>query len=94
MTNTEIIKNLSLKLGQPQDEIKRLLKVSTDIIIENLDKDFRITLPGLGTFGSKLSNRRRAYDPFHKRLVLLPPKRKIRFRPGIALKSEIRTERL
>ena len=93
MTNSEIIKNLSLRLGQSQVEIKRLLKSSTKIIRDILDKDIGITIPGLGTFRSFFIKKRKSFDPYHKKFILLPPKRTIRFRPSSSIKNELKNKR-
>jgi len=93
MTNSEIIKNLSLRLGQSQAEMKRLLKSSTNIIRDILDKDIGITMPGLGTFGSHFLQRRKSFDPYHKKFIMLPPKRTIKFHPSSSIKTELKNKR-
>ncbi len=90
MTNSEIIRNLSLHLGKSQVEIKQLLKSSTKIMRDILDKDIGITIPRLGIFSSYLKKKRKSFNPYHKRFILLPPKRIIRFRPGSSIKNELK----
>ena len=90
MTNSEIIKNLSLSLGKSQVEIKRLLKSSTKIIRDTLDEDIGVTIPGLGTFRSNLKKKRKSFNPYHNKFMLLPPKRIIRFHPGSSIKNEFK----
>ena len=90
MTNSEIIKNLSLHLGKSQVEIKRLLKSSTKIIRDTLDEDIGITVPYLGTFSSYFRKERKSFNPYHKKFMLLPPKRIIRFHPGSSIKNELK----
>ena len=90
MTNSEIIRNLSLHLGKSQVEIRQLLKSSTKIIRDTLDKDTGITIPGLGTFSSYFKKKRKSFNPYHNKFMLLPPKRIIRFRPGSSIKNELK----
>ncbi len=90
MTNSEIIKSLSLHLGKSQVEIKQLLKSSTKIIRDILDKDIGITIPRLGTFSTYLKKKRKSFNPYRKKFILLPPKRIIRFRPGSSIKNELK----
>ena len=90
MTNLEIIKNLSLHFGKSQVEIKQLLKSSTKIIRDVLDEDIGITIPGLGTFGTYFKKKRKSFNPYHKKFMLLPSKRIIRFRPGSSIKNELK----
>ncbi len=93
MTNSDIIKNLSLRLEQSQVEIKRLLKSSTNIIGDILDKDIGTTIPNLGTFSSFFTKKRKSFDPYHKKFILLPHRRKIRFHPSSSIKSELKNKR-
>ena len=91
MTNSEIIKNLSLHLGKSQVEIKRLLKSSTKIITRDiLDRDIGITIPDLGTFSAYFKGKRKFFNPYHNKFMLLPPKRIIRFHPGSSIKNEFK----
>jgi len=92
MTNLEIIRNLSLRLGTSQVEIKQLLKSSTKIMKDILDKDIGITIPGLGTFSSYFKKKRKSFNPYHNKFMLLPPKRIIRFRPGSSIKNELKNK--
>ncbi len=93
MTNSEIIKNLSERLEHSQAEIKRILECSTRLMRDVLDKDIGITIPGLGTFHTVVSDKRKSYDPYHKRFILLPPKRKIRFHPSSSIKDDLKNKR-
>jgi len=94
MTNSEVIKNLSVRLGQPQAEIKRLLSGSMTIIKKILDKNIRITVPGLGTFRVYIRQKRKSFDPYHKKHIMLPLKRTIAFRPGSSIKNELKFKRI
>lgn len=94
MTSSEIIKNFSLRLGKSQIETKQLMKSSTEIIRDILDKDIDISIPGLGTFSTHFVEKRKSYDPFHKWFIMSPPKRVIRFRPGSSMKNELKSKKV
>ncbi len=94
MTNSELIKKLSLRLGQSQAETKRLLNCSTDIFKKILDNDINITIPGLGTFRVTVRQKRKSFNPYHKKRVMLPRKRIVAFRPGSVIKNELKGERI
>ena len=94
MTNSEIIKNLSLRLGKSQLETKQLMKSSTGIIRNILDKDIDISIPGLGTLSTRFVDKRKSYDPFHKWFIMSPPKRVIRFRPAASIKNELKSKKV
>lgn len=90
MTNSEIIRNLSLRLGKSQVEIRQLLKGSTKIIKDALDKDMGITIPGLGTFSTSFKKKRKSFNPYYNKFMFLPPKRIIQFHPGSSIKNELK----
>lgn len=94
MNSHEVIGHLSERLGLSQREIRRLLKGSTEILNKTLDEDLSFTIPRLGTFGTHVRQRRKAYNPHHKRLVILPPKRVVSFHPSSVLKDRVRYKRV
>jgi len=93
MNNSELIKNLSLRLGQSQAEIKRILESSMKVVKEYLDEGFIITIPGLGTFRSFLKKERKSFNPHHNRFMMLPPKRVVKFRASSSMKDELKDRR-
>jgi nucleoid DNA-binding protein len=94
MTNAELIKILSLRLEQSQVETKRLLKSSAEIMKDILDKDVGITIPGLGTFFTHVRNKRKSFNPYHKKLMMLPKKRIIKFHSSSTINDELKFKRL
>lgn len=94
MTNSELIKTLSSRLGQSQIEIKRLLKSSIKIIKELIDEDVGVSIPGLGTFKTYIKKKRKSYNPYHKKFMMLPPKRVVKFRSSSSIKNELKYKRL
>ena len=94
MNNSEVIKRLSSRLALSQRETRRLLKRSTEILQKTLDRDLGFTIPGLGTFGTHLQPERKAYNPYHKAFMMLPPKRVVYFHPGSVLKGHVKARRI
>jgi nucleoid DNA-binding protein len=93
MNNSELLKNLSSRLGKPQTEIKRILESSARIIMDYLDKDMIITIPGLGTFRAVLKKKRKSFNPHHNCFILLPPKRVVKFHASVPLKEALKNRR-
>lgn len=93
MTNAEIIKNLALRFGKSQVETRKLMKESFRVIRDILDENIDIAIPDLGTFSSHFVKKRRCYNPYHKRFIMSPPKRIIRFRPGASIKNELKSKK-
>ena len=90
MNNNEFMKSLSERTGQSQREIKRLLGHITGIFRKTIDEDFRFTIPGLGTFGTRIRQKRKAYHPHFKKYMLLPPKRIVSFNISSVLKNSVK----
>lgn len=93
MNNSEVIKRLSSRLVLSQRETRRLLKHSTEILQKTLDRDLSFTIPGFGTFGTHLQPERKAYNPYHKTFMMLPPKRVVYFHPSSVLKAHVKARR-
>jgi nucleoid DNA-binding protein len=94
MNNSEVIKRLSERLGLSQREIRQLLKRSTEIFKKTLDEDLSFTIPEFGTFGTHLRQKRKAYNPHHKRFMVLPPKRVVSFHPSSVLKDHVKAQKI
>ena len=92
MTNSELIKTLSSRLGQSQIEIKRLLKSSIKIMKQVIDEDVGVSIPGLGTFKTFIKSKRKSFNPYHKKFMIVPTKREIKFRSSSSIKNELKYE--
>jgi len=90
VNNAEFIKSLSENTGQSQHEIRRLLGHITGIFRKTIDADFRFTIPGLGTFGNRIRQKRKAYHPHLKKHMILPPKRVVFFNTSSVLKKSVK----
>lgn len=90
MNGSELIKRLAERLGRPQHEIRWLLKSSTGIFKKTLGVDSSFTIPKLGTFGTHMRHKRKAYNPHYKKFVVLPSKRVVFFHPSSVLKDRIK----
>lgn len=90
MTTSEIIKSLAEKFDKPQTETKKLLYSAIGVFREHLVNREKFTIPGFGTFDTAQRNERRAYNPHHKKMTLLPKKVVGVFRPSKKLKDQIK----
>lgn len=90
MNNNEFIKSLSERTGQSQREIRRLLGHITEIFLKTIDEDFRVTIPRLGTFGTRIRQKRKAYNPRLRKYMMLPPKRIVSFNTSSILKNNVK----
>ena len=92
MNHNEFIKSLSERTGQSQREIRRLLGHITETFQKTLDEDFRFTIPRLGTFGTRIRPKRKAYHPHLKKYMMLPPKRIVFFNTSSVLKKIVKDQ--
>jgi nucleoid DNA-binding protein len=90
VNNNEFIKSLSEKTGESQREIRRVLGHITGIFRKTIDEDYRFTIPRLGTFGTHIRPKRKAYHPRLKKHMILPPKRIVSFNTSSILKKNIK----
>jgi len=90
VNNNEFIKSLSERTGQSQREIRRLLGHITEIFRKTIDEDLRFTIPRLGTFGTRIRQKRKAYNPHLKKYMILPPKRIVFFNTSSVLKNSVK----
>ena len=90
MENSEIIQILSERLGQPEKDTKRMLKSFVKTIRQFLINKIDLSIPELGTFGTKVREKRKSFIPYHEKFMMLPPKRVVYFTPSSVLKEEAR----
>lgn len=78
----------------PQNEMKRLQKISMGIFRKVLDDRYGFTIPGFGTFSTTLREKRKSFNPVKLIFVILPVKRIISFHPGLILRTLIKNKGL
>lgn len=94
MKYSEMVKQLSTQLEISQTEVKRLLKISTDEIQSILDSDKGLSIPRLGTLFASMKKERKAYNPYHQCMMLLPKKRVVKYHVALHLKERFRNKRI
>jgi DNA-binding protein HU-beta len=93
MTTTEMVKMLAKRFKISQQEARRHLYNTFATISESLQKGEMVLLRGFGTFGTRESKPRRGYSPFTKRIVSIPSKMHVFFRPSKNLKETVKERR-
>jgi nucleoid DNA-binding protein len=89
MNKSEVIKTLSQDLGITQTETEELYDEFVSIISKHLAEDTGFTLPGLGSFHSKVREAYKSYNPHYKKMMLIPKKKVVQFTPSSAIKDEL-----
>lgn len=90
MNNKELIDKLSKETGLSKTQAKNMLNKTTSALADTLSEGYGISIPDLGTFGTKTTEVRKVYNPHHKAYMMIPPKRVVEFSPSTGLKEELK----
>jgi DNA-binding protein HU-beta len=90
MKHSEIVQLLADRLQITPKESNRLIQVLVKLFTEKLGKNNKFSIPGFGTFGTRIRKPRKAYNPGTKSVQLLPKKNVVYFRPASHLKEQMK----
>lgn len=89
MTKKEIVKSISDKTGLTQLQIKEIVQLTFDGIIETLLEEGRVELRNFGVFQVKGRKARKARNPRTGRQVDVPEKFVVTFKPGKEMEARV-----
>lgn len=89
MTKKEIVKTISDKTGLTQLQIKEIVQLTFDGIIETLLEEGRVELRNFGVFQVKSRKARRARNPRTGLQVDVPEKYVVTFKPGKEMEARV-----
>lgn len=89
MTKKEIVKSISDKTGLTQLQIKEIVQLTFDGIIETLLDEGRVELRNFGVFQVKSRKARKARNPRTGRQVDVPEKFVVTFKPGKEMEARV-----
>lgn len=89
MTKKEIVKSISDKTGLTQLQIKEIVQLTFDGIIETLLDEKRVELRNFGVFQVKSRKARKARNPRTGRQVDVPEKFVVTFKPGKEMEARV-----
>ena len=92
MEHSEIIDKLAERLQITPKESKRLIRALVKLFTEKLGKNHKFSIPGFGTFGTRIRKERKAYNPATKSIQLFPKKNVVYFRPAARLKKSMKNQ--
>lgn len=90
MTNQELIASLAKRLGWTQKQTSEMLESTISIINSNLEEGIPVNIQGFGLFETKKKGERISVNPVSKQRFLIPPKITLAFRPGQAIKDNLK----
>ncbi len=89
MTKKEIVKSISDKTGLTQLQIKEIVQLTFDGIVETLLDEKRVELRNFGVFQVKSRKARKARNPRTGRQVDVPEKFVVTFKPGKEMEARV-----
>ncbi len=89
MTKKEIVKTISDKTGLTQLDIKKVVQLTFDGIVETLLEEGRVELRDFGVFQVKKRKARKARNPRTGHQVEVPEKLVVTFKPGKLMEARV-----
>jgi integration host factor subunit beta len=89
VTKKEIVKSISDKTGLTQLQIKEIVQLTFDGIVETLLEEGRVELRNFGVFQVKGRKARKARNPRTGRQVDVPEKFVVTFKPGKEMEARV-----
>ncbi|TVQ67705.1 MAG: HU family DNA-binding protein [Balneolaceae bacterium] len=90
MNYKELIQKLSDRTGNSQTDTKKILGKTVSVITSQLADGEGVSIPHLGTFGTRMTNERKIYNPHFDDFIIVPEKRVVDFTQAADLKEKIR----
>ena len=82
MTKNDIVTNIARATGLRQMDVKQVVQLLFNEIIETLVTEGRIELRDFGVLEVKLRKARKALNPRTRETVLVPQRKAVAFKPG------------
>ena len=89
VTKKEIVKSISDETGLTQLEVKRIVQLTFDGIVQTLLEERRVELRNFGVFQVKSRKARKARNPRTGRQVEVPEKFVVTFKPGKEMEARV-----
>jgi len=90
MTKKDIVMKVSTDANIKQIDVKKVVQMTFDIIIDALAKGEKIELRNFGVFKTKSRKGRMGRNPRTGDQVPVPPKRVAVFKPGLVMKAKVK----
>lgn len=89
MNKAEVLKTLSRELGITQTDTEELYDSFVTILTDHLSNNEGFTIPGFGSFSTKVRASYKSYNPHYKKMMLIPKKKVVNFNTSTRLKDII-----
>lgn len=92
MTKNDIVASIAKATGLRQIDVKRVVQLTLEEIINTLVDDGKVELRNFGIFRVKLRKGRKARNPRTTEEVWVPPKKVVVFKPGKVMEDRVFNE--
>ena len=82
MTKTDIVDHLTRQSGMRKREVLYIIDNFLDKILDCIKNDEKVEIRGFGTFFNTEKKARKVYSPIAKKIIDVPAKSSISFRPS------------
>jgi nucleoid DNA-binding protein len=89
VTKREIVQTIAAELGLAQHQAQQIVQKTFDSIINILVADGRVEIRNFGVFVVSWRKPREARNPRTGKKVLVPAKRTVIFKPGLAMQARV-----
>ena len=90
MTKKEIVIRISDRTDVKQVEVKGIVQMALDMIVESLSKGETVELRNFGIFKVKSRKARLGRNPKTGEGVRIPEKKVVRFKAGLVMKEKVK----
>ena len=90
MTKKDIVMKIADESGIKQIDVKKVVQMTFDIIVDSLAKGEKIELRNFGVFKTKSRKGRMGRNPRTGQQVPVDPKRVAVFKPGLIMKAKVK----
>ncbi|UCD55812.1 MAG: integration host factor subunit beta [Candidatus Omnitrophota bacterium] len=90
MTKKEIVAGIADRTDMKQIEVKKVVQLALDIIVDSLSKGETVELRNFGIFKVKSRKARLGRNPKTGESVRIPEKKAVTFKAGLVMKDRVR----
>lgn len=90
MTKKDIVLKITDTTGIKQIDVKKIVQLTFDVVIEALERGEKIELRNFGVFKLKTRRARLGRNPRTGESVPVPSRRVVVFKPGLEMKQKIK----
>jgi len=90
MTKKDIVLRIADMTGIKQDDVKKVVQKTFDVIVDSLERSEKVELRNFGVFKVKTRKGRIGRNPRTGQEVQVPEKKVVVFKPGLVLKHQVK----